>query len=411
MRVKKNYLFFLFCLLPFLEMPRISLFSSINNVFLLLKLASTAGIALYCIESFVLTRKIPFSKVGLCVIIYELCIVLSTFLHKGELMSAISDGLALLVPVLLFDIFIKRFGLRQLLIPIIVVYCGYALITFFQELWLGLPIEYYNNNQNYKLIIDEYGFIFALGHMKRFIFFLMPMIIFGILIADPKKNTHKIGIIFLILLSFGVLLQTWAVSAMIVVLLIIILYIIYNSHYSKKFFKLINYKRFFIFYIILNVLLVSGTLLSMLEPILTMLGKTTTLSGRTIIWEIGIKMISRSSFIGYGVNSEYLKSNLDGLSHFHNLLLNITYTGGIAALFIFILINYFVGKKLINHSENKFANAISIGLYANFILALTDTPDYNMAFVFFVIAYHVDHIYINKSELYCRTLKSKLFKR
>lgn len=398
MRLDKNYIIYLFCLLPFLEMPRISYYTQINNVFLMFKCLSALVVGLYCISYFFLNRKLPISKLGICFILYEAVIVSSTFIHHGELVSSISDGLALLIPVLLFDIFIEKISIKKLFLPIIITYFIYVLITLVQEEILNLPVEYYNNGTNYSLIYDEHGFIFAMGHMKRFIFFILPMLTFSIMIAQRKKTSHTVMLLIMFIISFRVLYNTWAVSAMIVVLLLFALYILYKSRYAKKILNFFNFNKFFCVYLLLNFGLISGAILEMLSPILAIFGKTTTLSGRTFLWELGLYLIKQSPVIGYGLNSVALMESLWGLSHFHNLLLNITYTGGLILLFIFIYINVITGKKIVKAKVSNYSMVISIGLYSALILALTDTPDYNMIYAFYVIGYHIDKIYKNEAE-------------
>jgi len=105
-------------------------------------------------------------------------------------------------------------------------------------------------------------------------------------------------------------------------------------------------------------------------------GKTTTLTGRTYIWDSAMKMIYKKPILGYGLN---LKNGLikQGKTYYysHNLILEIIISGGIIAVICFFnILLYMAGKikKASKYNSNEYCILAAIISYM--IMGITEAP-------------------------------------
>ena len=113
MKMKKSYFVYLLCILPFLEMPRWGYVPEVNRLFLVAKMIS----AVYVISIVVINNS--FNRLDIAFIAYCLIGILSTVINKGQVMDAISESLAILIPLFLIEFYMNRLTLAQLLKPFV----------------------------------------------------------------------------------------------------------------------------------------------------------------------------------------------------------------------------------------------------------------------------------------------------
>ena len=153
MKISKNFMIYLICLLPFLEMPRFGYIQSINSIFLVFKIASAL------IVVFLVLKYRNINKLNSFIIVYCFIIIISTIINKGEIFNTISDAIGIIVPFFLIDIYLNKLSLRQLLLPIVVILTIYASITSIQILKVPFNIFVVHGlRDNYtSLFYDQYG--------------------------------------------------------------------------------------------------------------------------------------------------------------------------------------------------------------------------------------------------------------
>ena len=386
MKIKKNYVLYLFCLLPFLEMPRFGYIPGINRLFLLWKLAVAVIVSIE-----VLTRR-KLSRLDWLLIIYSTIIVISTYINDGEVIATISDGLAILVPVLLIEHNTPKCTVTQLIAPFIILFTLYATITAVQLIRVPFHIFFIHGlRDDYThLYIDSYGPVFALGEAKRFVFILLPLVVYTFIYGETAKGDiiKKVIVGYVCAVSLFCLIYSWSVSAMLAMFCVMIYYLLYGRKIITKMFKAVNAKFAFVVFLIINYLLVRTNFLDATIGFVALFGKATTLSGRTYVWARALEYIKERPLIGWGVNDAETASCFWNLVHMHNLLVNCAYIGGVLLLACIVYILYMLQKRLSEQREPTRLTYVFNAAYIGFlILSLTDTPDNNMLYVLFMFIY------------------------
>lgn len=386
LKIKKNYALYLFCLFPFLEMPRFGYIPYINQLFLLWKLlaAMIVGIKIFI--------RGKFNKLEWLLIFYSTVIVISTFINNGELSEAISDGLAILVPIFLIEYNVKKYCVGQLLMPFIVLITLYATATAVQLVRVPFHIFWIHGlRDNYTyLYTDSYGPIFALGEPKRFVFMLLPLVVYTFIYAySINKRIKRVVIIgYVCAVSMFCLIYSWSVSAMLAMFCLMSYYLLYERKITAKIFKFFNAKFAFIGFLIINYLFIWTNFLEVMGGFVLLFGKTTNLSGRTYVWQKALEYIKERPLIGWGINKVETAARFWDLAHMHNLLVNCAYIGGLLLLLCIIYILYILQKRLSMPMEkNSIVYMLNAAYIGFLILALTDTPDNNMLYILFPFMY------------------------
>lgn len=390
-KIKIDYLIYILLLLPFLEMPRLGYIPYINVFFFVFKAISAA-----CVFILTLLRR-KLSELDYIFFLYCFVVILSTLLNNGNITSSVSESLAILVPILLFELYMKKLSIKQLLMPIVIIYTIYALITLFQIIQIPFEILVtHGERDSYKnLFYDEYGPIFALGDTKRFLFILLPLNIFN-MVSNVKRNIKdRIKVISIYIVSVFIIIYSWEVTAILTMVLLAVFYFLYDNRIISRLIKKINCSLVFVGYLLTNVLLVLTPFLSYLSVFFGLFGKSVTLSGRVYVWEKCLYLVSQSPILGYGINREYTAQEFWGLVHMHNLLLNCTYVGGVALLFIFIYFLYRLSARLSKKRITRLASVFIVGMIAFCVTSLVDTTDYNVLYLMLSVAWYANDLILN----------------
>lgn len=393
MKIKMSYLEYILCIFPFLEMPRLGLIPAINYVFLGWK----AIVAVSVITFTTMHRK--WNIASILLVFYCLIEAISTIMHNGNLVMVISDSLAMIMPFLVIIYFAEKLDVKKIVLPIIVLYFLYALLTSIQLIQIPFFIfrEHGLRDSYTSVLKDEYGSIFVLGDPKRFVFILLPlMYLLSIIRPYTKKKNYKV----LEMLTFAIVLfdiiYSWGVSALFAIAMFVLLIYFYENRYLKKIADFLSIWKVYIIIVIANVAVLSSSILNMFGTILALFGKTTNLSGRTYIWLKAIPYINESPLWGQGYNLELIQSRFYGFVHLHNWVLNILYTGGILRLLVFIMLNIVIGVKLSSMYPCTIKRSTIVAIFCLLIIGLTDTPDYGMLFVFYAFGYCADKFHNKK---------------
>ena len=161
-----------------------------------------------------------------------------------------------------------------------------------------------------KMILNDLVLIFILYHKINYRYFLRFIIYLLIIMNIHVSSTTCFSIIFF-------------------------LFLVLINHLSGLKDILTQYKLILFIIILLDVLIISGIGTNMLA---FLFDKSNTLSGRSIIWENILKIISYNLLIGIGANASLtsIVGNFAiGATHAHNQLLQILLTSGITGLFCY----------------------------------------------------------------------------
>ncbi len=238
--------------------------------------------------------------------------------------AGIKDGVKTMAMTFSLTLFFlssfKRDTLRTTLKSIIIVYGAAALantISFIICRPSMSPIE-----PNFYLLGNDNGSIYEAS------------IFMGLSLVYSVKYLKKVPLY--LLLSFIVIFMGYCYVSSgngIAFSSLIILFSIFYKHFPAVLCRLA-----ILAYIFFTAIIVFPSNTAPVEPILKAVGKSPTISGRTIVWAKSSKSIRETRLLGNGFEPTEVTVSKIGYSKTHNLVLQLLYTGGIAMLAVFIAI-------------------------------------------------------------------------
>lgn len=243
--------------------------------------------------------------------------------------------------------------------------CWYYYITFWMlinsfSMYIYYPYGVYtgglgeNNNNYYLFGLDNVSFLYSLAGL-----FL------GNILYYDSRRTKKIAYYFSYFFIMFSYIYVQAGTALVIIFMYVLAVLLLRCHCSFLFkysYCILFCGISFIFIVILNSL-------GFFEPLLNLIGKDPTFSGRTTIWATELKSLANNHlFYGYGViqnNVQYILTLfgppwLVNIGHLHNVVMHFLFIGGIPAAIIFLVlwINSLSTTK--NHSNTKYVQLLIV---------------------------------------------------
>lgn len=81
--------------------------------------------------------------------------------------------------------------------------------------------------------------------------------------------------------------------------------------------------------------------------IVGVLGKSMTLTNRTVIWDRSIDAISSNPIFGVGTGDDFYLFSVLGTNHSHNMFLEIMFRSGLIGFVLFLVLLYLIGRKVV----------------------------------------------------------------
>ena len=267
----------------------------------------------------------------LLILFLQSYLVAVTFFNDGRIAAAI---VALAKVAALF--ILLEAGLRTnkegMLLAIRLLFCMLALITLITTL-ASTDGMYYTD---YASSISPYESVrdnarrFFLGHKNSLIPSLMPGALCSVLLWMDRERRSDLAIM---VLYFAAMLTVAIVVESVLSFLTCILLIASVKFAQSKIAQDLHPLALLAFVVALNFGVTVFGIQDLFTNALGYLGRESTLSGRTDIWECAMSTIANNPIFGYGVESEAIsRSRLNGFSTAHNLYLTTLYYGGITAL-------------------------------------------------------------------------------
>lgn len=254
--------------------------------------------------------------------------------------------------------------------------------------WLNVISVILRPKGLYIAIEANQNFGYFLGMRNNTIEIILPMLGLSLIEEHLTRQSlpHTTLLTAVALLTFMVSKSMNAVLCM-VFLLAYILFI-----YHGKTLRILNIWFYFIVSAVVTFLLTVLNIQQRFEHFVTsVLKKSVTLTGRSRIWESALPYIRRKWFIGYGVESEAVKSSkIHAVNSCHNYFLDFLYYGGIILMLLIIVLLIITTVRLYRENDSKTAEALGLIFGAYFILWLA-TPIHRMTicymFLFWFAAY------------------------
>lgn len=313
----------------------------------------------------ILLKNRSLSITSICFILFQFCFLWATILNTnyGEISSALYIFCNNFSIVILSEYFIKKDS-KSFIKNLLIIYIPLILLNFI-SMYMYYPLGMYTD------ILGDHNYYF-LEHDNGSFFYTLAVIYLSFCYNISNRKSLFLPY-FLLIVSFLTYYYIFSATAFICLGIIILLLILYRN---KLLNKLISSNLFYIIFIISLLVLLSfcqpNSKINVFANILKNLGKDATLSGRTSIWLSAINFIKYNLFFGYG--QEYLNIRLlkFGVSHVHNILLQIVYNGGLISLVLYILYFKKINKNINKCKNFKLVYVSKIFIYMYFVASLFD---------------------------------------
>lgn len=387
---KRNYiLIYAFMLIIFFE-PQIFKENSFVGVKYFDYIYKIAKIICFVFASsvYIKENKYKISKLLISIIVLQSVMLLSTLIYNGDLIRFVGPAITTVTMCMIAELLVKK----KIIFPVLKIVNNYFAVCFIINLISIILIDFTNFNK----IVSVY----FLGIDNRFIFTLLPWILFEGLVSLKECNKISKRWIIIFIASELILVYKFSVAAMIALFIYIFAIIEFKKEFKHK-------ESIFFGYIITNISIIMFKIQRFFIHAIKFVKKDITFSGRTYIWDGIIKEFINYPIIGRGMQSiEYDKNFFFNSSaphyiecckviHAHNSLMTLLYRGGILSVLIYLGILYKTVKELCINYSNKYAKLFYITLIIILITSIFDTMDF--AGLYFIITLIVNIKLIDKT--------------
>lgn len=328
--------------------------------------------------------KMQISKPLLAILVYHVALLIITLCIQGNITQGIQK--IFVTPALCF---LLDEGCKKNNECIINVICDLLIVDFVLNLFVF--------NQwfvpKYFLIDNHVMFI---GHIQT----AAEICILGLFVAyiEYSYGIYKKKSVILALLSVSTMIYSQTAASFLGLVVIAIFLVLGNFDGIKRFIN--NHE----YVVLIIVLLVSIVMINITKtPLYKKYGSiiTTSLSGRTFIWDVGLNLFQAKPIFGYGAYgvlikvfwSAWSKNNL-GFNYAHSTILQLLLDGGVvlASIFIFTVALYVksADKKLKNNNIKYMSHILLLAfLSVGMVESLTE---YYYIFIFLSIMLHLDEV-------------------
>lgn len=329
-------------------------------------------VCIWCLSYFFL-KRVKIDKFISFVVLFYLSLLFSTFYFGQTYVNLLFEFISILSWIILFKTNIfdnKKFFTNLENTFLFLLTINFITIVLF-------PGGFYQNSSGYS---SNY----FLGYDNNLITYIFPAL--ALSFTNSYGETGKVGLksIYLLIISLLSIILTWSATGVVAISIIAVLFSIYT--FKKKDFPINKYIIIVLSLFVCIVLLRIQNIFSFI--IEGWLKKDLTFTGRTYIWDIFIKQIKQSLFIGHGiVDYKYLIKSLNA-GHAHDYFLQILYQGGIIALSMFLGFFFTAINKMKNCKQKKYVGIIIFAYLISFIFeAYTLT---NMFIIVLLISYYYE---------------------
>lgn len=210
-----------------------------------------------------------------------------------------------------------------------------------------------------------------LGFKNRHIVFYLPLLLATFLRAvDEGLSLDKIILILIVPLSAVLANSSTAIICMALVIVFGFL-----PTFRRRY-KIFNARLFFMIGIALFVFIIVLRVQDRLSSfVVNLLGKDSTFSNRTTLWNIAIDMISKRPLAGWGEWSAAQKHTLyssNSVVSAHNQILEYAFVGGLVLVTIYLVINVKLVARLQRSASERHVQFAAVVYLAMMVVLLTE---------------------------------------
>lgn len=318
-----------------------SLFYEINNALLCVTYACIGCIIIYNVKK---GRRIQLP--GWIVLVFFIVVNIAT-IRQGYNHSAINYSLLGLMPCMLYASSSGR-DRKDIIQALLIIHIVLILSNL-------ISIILFPSGMSYNSITMYRNYYF-LGHKNTQVKIMFPGIVYSVFYDEIKYKRVRFRsyVLTAIVLISSIICDS--VTAIIGISILSIYFVLYPlKKISNKVSSFITAKTILVGYVVVFIVLVILGNGAFLGPIVGWLGRNSTFTGRTMIWNQVARMILRKPILGYG----YITS-LEGYvslwnyvpSGAHNLVLDVLLRGGLVLLGVLIVLLILCAKTIDNYSIN-----------------------------------------------------------
>lgn len=330
---------FVFFLLPHLKTDYLNGSPLWDTIFNIGRITSFTLILGHCIF---IKKKV--SKVVLWIAFIKLTVLFITIIKNGEIYLCILDTFSTISIAMICDVGSKN---KE-------IFYSAVLFCFEIFIYINLLTEflYYPDG----MYISQYGQFVArsnyfLGFYNNHTKYFIPALLFAFLYMYYTGKRLRTYCLTLAIYISAILVWSGGV-----ILSLIAMAIAYA--FSKNRRKVFNYYQYWMMHILFFIFIILFKIQYLFQWLIDgILGKWNSLMGRMTLWNVQMKLIAKSLWIGHGRQSALFRGyecNIYWGGHAHNMLLEILYQGGLLYLILFTILIVVAGKALYKcHDEKK----------------------------------------------------------
>lgn len=316
------------------------------------------------------------SIMSILAIVMQTWILISTIVGNGYISEAFELLLSISYTFLLFDYYNKQFVLLLKLLMVhaeLCVHINLLTLLIAPDGFLSRSNSAYGMTQEWFLGADAY-----------FIMWILPALMIAWIYAYVFYNNKRAIIISLASIITEIIRGSGTGIVAISIFFIVMLLPIIKNYLTPFRSSCIG--------VIIFLYIIIFRKSKILVPILDLLGKDWTFTGRLTIWDSAIKSIIENPILGYGVLTNdnmvnYLGRSLNGIwigaTHCHCHFLQIAFQGGLVA---FILMGIIIGIDVYKCSKlwpNKIAKIAGISIAIYMIMGITEVLSFSVTYMIF----------------------------
>ena len=382
-KIKKTLIDVL-CLLPYTYFPGYILVGKLWNIFDLYSLL------MYVIITIVYIAKAKFhiNKISMLVLIMNIIPIIATIFNKNY--DALTNGIKILLGSFSLSLLIeaKMKEKPEIFLKHLITYSGILVIINIFSFYIFYP------SMDSKAL-----YFYFLGNDNGTIYETFLYIYISILYYLTCKN--KIPKYFFVIVIFIFSGYTFVQSGngRICLIVTLLLLLTYKTEIFKK---IANYKVLIPLYIVIfSMIVIFRNNNIIMQKVLEFLGKGTTFTGRTFIWDAAFLYISKHPIIGNGYENAILTTQKIFQVKAHNLIIQYLYMGGYSMITIlFIIIKNVINKIKNNMLSEKINNIMFFSLFMYFVISIFDFYYAKYNFLFIILIYYYSYYLkgVNKNE-------------
>ena len=373
-RERRLVLFILILLLPHFE-P--GYFDAQVHIIDLMYNAGRVLSAAYIIY-YAILKKHRISSIMLLFFVFQGYYFVNTVLQNGFSKKILLNTISMIIGCLIIDTFSKQ-HIKQLIHAMFImyellIYANIITVVLFPK---GMYVTEWQTEN------------WLLGFRNTFTMYFVPALCIGMIWGEITRRYFRTYLMICVCVLTAILGHSATCLATIMVMVGVYILRLHRIRMMTAVNVTIAYTSSFFAVVIFRIV-------DYMAPILKKLGRSTTLTGRTYIWDRTIDAILERPVFGYGMQSTDIRVALVpeayGATHAHNFILEHLYVGGIVQLIIVLIFIGMIIYEMQKYRKNRITHCAVLGLACTYLIFLVESGFSLSLFTLLYLSYYVGKI-------------------